>query len=501
MFDNTDSDIEEDIRFTGTSDGTVPTTESLISGYIRVKNGNTYYRNEYTANNRNYVARYDSDKNIIGNPVIEQTIVITHNGYIRFGAYTADINTVQLEQGSVATDYTPYNSQSQDFINVDGSDLDLLSVGTDIRDTIRYDNGAWYKDKYVGEDTTVVKAKTGWSSSNDNGDTTSFHMPISTFSNIATPASSGVDANIALKIGDKTYQTVDYTTALSADYECIALSIEATNRLYIRFLETDLTSVDTAGVETYLQANDVTFIYELDELETIEIESNGSLIQESVTTVIQEDNFATEFVVEYILNSRAMQDLLVDKSIYQQNEIDDLEVRLDDIESLKWDDLRTPMTPAQISPNNSKPDFDYTNIGLLFPQNDTAEIVYGAFQMPHAYAEGTNLRPHIHMGQALDLQCVFKIDYVWVNIGETIGSWTTITLDQYAITYVSGTLHQLLYSSTEIDGTGKNISSILKTKLYRDDNVYTADVLVSDFDIHFQIDSDGSVNELNKDAN
>ncbi len=59
----------------------------------------------------------------------------------------------------------------------------------------------------------------------------------------------------------------------------------------------------------------------------------------------------------------------------------------------------------------------------------------------------------------------------------------------------------MLQSSVEIDGTGKNISSILKTKLYRDDNVYTADVLVSDFDIHYQIDSKGSVNELNKDAN
>ncbi len=156
------------------------------------------------------------------------------------------------------------------------------------------------------------------------------------------------------------------------------------------------------------------------------------------------------------------------------------------------------MTPAQISPNNSKPDFDYTNIGMLFPQNDDTEIVYAAFQMPHSYAVGTNIRPHLHVGQTQDLQAVFKIDYVWVSIGEELGSWTTITLDEYAVEYVSGTLHQILKSSTEIDGTGKGISSILKCKLYRDDNVYTGDMLVSDFDIHYQEDSNGSKEEFVK---
>jgi hypothetical protein len=108
------------------------------------------------------------------------------------------------------------------------------------------------------------------------------------------------------------------------------------------------------------------------------------------------------------------------------------------------------------------------------------------------------------MLQAVDLQAVFKVDYMWVNIGDAPPSWTTITLDTYAVEYVSGSMHQILKASTHIDGTGKGISSILKCKLYRDDDVYVdsvntnGDVLVSDFDVHFQLDSNGSKEEYIK---
>jgi hypothetical protein len=182
----------------------------------------------------------------------------------------------------------------------------------------------------------------------------------------------------------------------------------------------------------------------------------------------------------------------------------ELEVSGKVTEVTQWNDLTSQMTPAQISPVNSKPDFDYTNIGLLFPKNDDTEIVYTAFQFPHSYKEGSDIEPHIHMLQAVDLQAVFKIDYMWVNIGDAPTGWTTITLDTYLVTYVSGSMHQVLKASTHIDGAGKGISSILKVKLYRDDDVYidavnvNGDVLVSDLDVHYQIDSKGSVEEYVK---
>jgi len=49
-----------------------------------------------------------------------------------------------------------------------------------------------------------------------------------------------------------------------------------------------------------------------------------------------------------------------------------------------WDDMRAPFTQTKRGALD-KPDFDYTNVGLLFKQNDPAEIVYIIFQLPHAY--------------------------------------------------------------------------------------------------------------------
>lgn len=49
-----------------------------------------------------------------------------------------------------------------------------------------------------------------------------------------------------------------------------------------------------------------------------------------------------------------------------------------------------------------------------------------------------------------------------------------------------------------IDGTCKKISSILKIKLYRNDNTYTGDFFADQFDIHIQMDAFGSVQEYIK---
>jgi hypothetical protein len=55
--------------------------------------------------------------------------------------------------------------------------------------------------------------------------------------------------------------------------------------------------------------------------------------------------------------------------------------------------------------------FDETNIGLLFPQNDTTEIVFVIAQIPHNYKLGTNIKPHIHFVQSSASTPTFKIEY------------------------------------------------------------------------------------------
>jgi hypothetical protein len=162
-----------------------------------------------------------------------------------------------------------------------------------------------------------------------------------------------------------------------------------------------------------------------------------------------------------------------------------------------FDDLVFEMTPGRLGAL-TKPDWDATNIGFLFPENDATEIVYIVAQIPHKYRLGTVIYPHVHCQQASNQQAVMKMDYKWFNIGDAIPvGWTTYTMGTYAVTYSSGTIHQVL-KGTGIAGTGMGMSSLMVIKLYRDDNVYTGDLLVQQFDIHVEADMPGSREEYSK---
>ena len=164
----------------------------------------------------------------------------------------------------------------------------------------------------------------------------------------------------------------------------------------------------------------------------------------------------------------------------------------------RWDDLQFPLTQTRQG-SNLKPDFDYTNIGLLFPQNDQTEIVYITVQLPHRWVEGSDIHPHVHVVQAENQQATFRMQYKWYNQGDAIpGSWTDFNMNQYSSTYVSGSMANIVGSAAAISGTGKKISSILKIKLFRVDNVYVGDILADHFDIHIQIDGFGSSTEFVK---
>ena len=163
-----------------------------------------------------------------------------------------------------------------------------------------------------------------------------------------------------------------------------------------------------------------------------------------------------------------------------------------------WDDLRFPSSRLRQGATQ-KPDFDTTNLGLLFPQNDDAEIAYAIAQMPHEWKLESGLRPHIHFIQDSSDEPVFKIDYRWYkNNGDPTGAFITLTCNAMVFTYTAGTILQIC-SFPEIDGTGiDTVSSILDIKIYRDDNVVAGDVLVKEFDIHYQKDSVGSRQEFIK---
>ena len=156
-----------------------------------------------------------------------------------------------------------------------------------------------------------------------------------------------------------------------------------------------------------------------------------------------------------------------------------------------WDDIRFPATRIRQGAS-AKPDFDTTDLGLLFPQNDPAEIAYIIAQMPHDYKLGTNLKPHIHYFQDEAQEPVFKIDYRIYKNGVAPGGFSTITASTFVFTYTSGTLAQIVVFP-EIDMSAiDTVSAVIDVKLYRDDNVVTGDVLLKELDFHYKRDSLGS---------
>jgi len=168
-------------------------------------------------------------------------------------------------------------------------------------------------------------------------------------------------------------------------------------------------------------------------------------------------------------------------------------------ENIVWDDLKAPLTQAKQG-NLDKPDFDYTNIGLLFPDgNDTSEIAYIILQFPHNPQNGSDISPHIHWVQAEATTPTWKIDYRWTENGaDPTGTFTTLEADNHVSAYTSGSILQIS-SFPDIDGSGiDSVSSILEVKLYRDDDAVTGDVLAKEFDVHYQIDQIGSRQEFTK---
>lgn len=169
------------------------------------------------------------------------------------------------------------------------------------------------------------------------------------------------------------------------------------------------------------------------------------------------------------------------------------------LEDTVWEDLRFPATRLRQGAT-LKPDFNETEVTIDF-DDSSDETTYIIAQLPHAWKQGSEIRPHIHWIQNQNLNIPWSLQYrIQTNGAATTVPWTTITLDQQAYTYTSGDLNQINYSSTNIDMTGCTLSCIIQFKLARDvsEDVYTGDAQVYEFDLHYQIDTLGSQDEFSK---
>jgi hypothetical protein len=164
-----------------------------------------------------------------------------------------------------------------------------------------------------------------------------------------------------------------------------------------------------------------------------------------------------------------------------------------------YDDMQFPSIRARLGANE-KPDFDYDEIGLLFPQNNEAEYVLFAEQFSHSYKNGTSIYPHVHYIQDEPEVVQFMMQYRWYNNSDAVPSWTVIQTVGAVFPYVSGTTMMQMVTFLPISGAHINgVSSWFEGRLYRrvNDGV-VGDVLVKSFDIHYEKDGVGSDEEYQK---
>lgn len=179
-----------------------------------------------------------------------------------------------------------------------------------------------------------------------------------------------------------------------------------------------------------------------------------------------------------------------------------------------WDDLRTPGHDVRTS-GSSPPDMvggfggNATLFTLQFDGVSTLEEVFFDVQLPHTWKQGSVIYPHVHFSpvstnsnDAVSRTVRFVLDYTWANVNDVFGVVSSVEMTKAFIPNASQWQHLIASNATGIDGSDKRISSVMKCRLYRDPanaaDTYPQDVALNSFDIHFQVDSMGSVNEYTK---
>ena len=182
-------------------------------------------------------------------------------------------------------------------------------------------------------------------------------------------------------------------------------------------------------------------------------------------------------------------------------------------DATSWDDLRFPASGSQLFSAAGRIDYNYDDCTLdlqdtcIYP----TDVLCYLPQMSHAKQLGSAIELHVHWLQNQNATPNWLLGYRWINIGETaiaVGSETLVKWTENAITYSSGTIHQLTEFGSITKSVTDTLSSILQIRLFRDTtNVstlfagadpYTGDAQLLEFDIHFIKDGFGSNEEYVK---
>ena len=174
------------------------------------------------------------------------------------------------------------------------------------------------------------------------------------------------------------------------------------------------------------------------------------------------------------------------------------------LERPQWEDLRTPLTTAKIPAANfpgleQVKDDGAASIGAFAYHFADGQYMFLTVQMPHSWKEGSTVYPHIHFMTTTDVSPAdnfgIGLEYIWQNEDAVATATSAIEIDISTGVNSSYKHQEANLSSTGISGTGKTMSSTFIARLYRqaaDTDNYAGDVIITEFDIHYQRHTRGS---------
>lgn len=162
----------------------------------------------------------------------------------------------------------------------------------------------------------------------------------------------------------------------------------------------------------------------------------------------------------------------------------------------RWDDYTFPAQGLNPPGSTNDPDRDSDDGSLLFDA-DRDERIVGSGQVPHATNLDSYLHPHVHWIATDDTagDIVWQLDYKVFNIGDPLPSeWTSIDVVSPA-----DQVHAISYFP-EMPLVTAKMSTLIMWRLTRLGtdvrDTYPNDIKFLSFDVHYQKDKFGSVEEI-----
>ena len=206
------------------------------------------------------------------------------------------------------------------------------------------------------------------------------------------------------------------------------------------------------------------------------------------------------YVVGFILKGQANKTQGIPRYVITSGGWEEGFVGVDGEPYISWDDLRFPA--QAINPIGAVSDPAVTTSETTYPgtlefSGSQDNMIAGVAQMPHSWAQETEIRPHIHwMKDSASANAVTWEFYYRIigSAGSTPGAW---------VGPVSGTLaagdhtvagQPLVTSFGSVDMVGQIESAMVAWRVYRrgSSDAFSGIARLLEFDIHFQADKPGT---------